>query len=99
MDIKITNVNVTFVSQMTHVMAYNLGEVSKAILWAMKYRDNPERCRAYLTHFATNLSDLFADICKIRKALGITEEAFEWLANEREGERRKEFAKKGRPYI
>lgn len=93
------NVDVNDLSKLVHVLGYNYGEVSKAILWALKYKDNFQKRDAYLVHLSTNLSDLLTDIYKIRDKLGIPEENFKWLADEREKERIKTFQKKGRPYI
>jgi len=99
-EIKVNRrVNVDDLSKLVHVLGYNYGEVSKAVLWALKYKNNLPKRDAYLVHLATNLSDLLTDIHKIREMLGIPKDNFDWLADEREKERRETFRKKGRPYI
>lgn len=87
------------ISMMIHVMGYNYGEIAKAILWALKYKKDPEKRKAYLVHMVTNLSDLYKDIEKMCIVLGLSWTEFCKLSDAREAERMERFERKGRPYI
>jgi len=57
----------------------------------IKISTGPFKKNAYLVHLITNLSDLYTDINKIRREIGIPPENFIWLAEEREKERTEIF--------
>jgi len=68
-----------------------ISERSQKQFLGIKISTGPFKKKAYLVHLITNLSDLYTDINKIRREIGIPPENFIWLAEEREKERTEIF--------
>jgi hypothetical protein len=95
------DVDVQQVADLNLVLGYNVGELDKCLLWALKYHraGRPDLVRGYLLHLVTNLSDVLVDVEKLAKAVGVPWNDLVRLSDAREVERRETFEATGRPYI